>query len=270
MRNNNRAILNKSESIQNLFKQFESLESFIDNFSFLVFGRDNIICKNYVFFLQRILCSSQATLGNIIECCKCFCLADAYTLLRKYRDDLFFSLYLVNYDVNIKNGITKRMNKIETNIEQWCKNNLSNLNISEVLATIGSSDRIKDAVRQFDLQKSFDQIGTQLNNYTHGNGYSFYNSNVVWVDAVDTEKQIKEIVSTAHYITVTFLFLLVLCSPHYIMSTDYIDHLELGRTPPEDSQYWVAPFVVEFFKNNIGMIDENCYEYLKGNTCMDL
>ena len=54
------------------------------------------------------------------------------------------------------------------------------------------------------------------------------------------------------------------------MSTDYIDHLEFGQTPPEGSQYWVAPFVVEFLKSNIEMIDENCYEYLKENTYMAL
>ena len=270
MRNTNKSILCERESALNLIEQLEELQFFMDDFTFLIFGRDNIVCKNYVFSLQTILNSSHATLGNIIECCKYFCLADAYTLLRKYRDDLFFCLYLVNYDVNIKAGITQSTNKIENNIDQWCKNSLSNLNISEVLATIGSSDNLKGAVRKYGLQKSFEKIGKILNNYTHGNGYSFYNRSAGSLDKDDIEKQINEVVSTARYITVTFLFLLVLCSPQYIMSTDYIDHLEFGQTPPEGSQYWVAPFIVEFLKHNIEMIDKNCYEYLKENTCMAL
>lgn len=270
MRNTNNTTLNKSNDVLELIEQINSLETLLSDFSFLIFGRDNIICKNYVFSLQTILNSSQATLGNIIECCKCFCLADAYTLLRKYRDDLFFCLYLVTYDVNIKLQINRNTNKMEANIEQWCKNNLSNLNISEVLLTIGTSVNLKEAVCKYDLQASFDKIGKHLNNYTHGNGHSFYNTKAWLLNESDIEKQINDIVCTAKYITITFLFLLVLCAPQYIMSTDYIDYLDFGQTPPDGSQYWVAPFIVNFFKNNIDMIDENCYEYLKENTCMAL
>ena len=270
MRNENKAIVLKCKNTSHLIEQLNVIESFLDDFSFLIFGRDHIVCKKYIFSLQRIINSSQATLGSIIECCNCFCLADAYTLLRKYRDDLFFCLYLVTYDVNVKIGMAQNKNKMETNIEQWCKNSLSNLNISEVLATSGTSDNLKDAVRKYGLQKSFDQIGKLLNNYTHGNGYLFYNSNAWSLDENDIEKQINDIVSTARYITTTFLFLLILCSPQYIMSTDYIDYLEVGQTPPDGSQYWVAPFVVNFLKNNVEMIDKNCYEYLKDNTCMEL
>jgi CRISPR/Cas system-associated endoribonuclease Cas2 len=270
MRKENKAILCEYKTASYLIEQISVVEAFLDDLSFLVVGRDNIVCKNYIFSLQRILNSSQATLGNVVECCKCFCLADAYTLLRKYRDDLFFCLYLVTYDVNIKGGITKSTSKMETNIEQWCENNLSNLNISEVLSTIGSSDSLKDAVRKYGFQKNFERIGKLLNNYTHGNGYSFYNCRAGSLDEKNIEKQLTDIVSTAQYITTTFLFLLVLCSPQYIMSTDYIDHLEFGQTPPEGSQYWVAPFVVKFFKNNVNMIDESCYEYLRETTYMEL
>lgn len=270
MRNTNKSILYECKKASVLIKQLKKLESFLDDFNFLIFGRDNIVCKNYVFSLQTILNSSQATLGNIIECCKCFCIADANTLLRKYRDDLFFCLYLVIYDVNVKLRISRNTNKMEANIERWCKNDLSNLNISEVLLTIGTSDNLQKVICKYDLQKSFNKIGKYLNNYTHGNGHSFYNINACSFDEENIERQLDDIISTAQYITTTFLFLLVLCSPQYIMSTDYIDYLESGQTPPVGSQYWVPQFIVEFLKSNIKMIDINCYEYLKENTCMAL
>ena len=82
MRNTNRSILHDCKNTLKLIEQFSELESFLNDFNFLIFGRDSIICRNYVFSLQIILNSALATLGNIIECCKCFCLADAYTLLR--------------------------------------------------------------------------------------------------------------------------------------------------------------------------------------------
>lgn len=270
MREVNGRIIKESQIALSFLEQFDAIESFLDDFSFLVLGRDNIVCKNYVFSLQKILISSQATLGNIVECCKCFCLADAYTLLRKYRDDLFFCLYLVTYDVSAKLGISKNTKRMEANIEQWCQDILSNLSISEVLATIGTSERLHEAVRKYDLQKSFDQIGSRLNNYIHGNGFSFYNVNAHSIDEKNIKEQLNAIVSTARFITTAFLFLLMLCSPLYIMSTDYIEYLESGQTPPDGSQYWVAPFVAEYLKANIEIIGKSCYEYLKENTCMAL
>lgn len=270
MRDVNKCVIQESQIASYLLEHMNVIESFLGDFSFLILGRDNIICRNHAFSLQRILISSQATLGNIIECCKCFCLADAYTLLRKYRDDLFFCLYLVTYDTNAKRGESKHTKKMEKNIEQWCQNTLNNLNINEVLTTIGTSKWLQEAVRQYDLQKSFGRIGGQLNNYVHGNGFSFYNTNAHSFNKESIEEQLNEIVSMARYITTTFVFLLTLCSPHYIMSTDYIDHLEFWQTPPDGSQYWVAPFVEKYLKANIEMIDKNGYEYLKENTDMVL
>lgn len=39
-------------------------------------------------------------------------------------------------------------------------------------------------------------------------------------------------------------------------------------TPPEDSQYWVAPFITEFFQKNLDLIDKNGIAYLSEKTNM--
>ena len=52
------------------------------------------------------------------------------------------------------------------------------------------------------------------------------------------------------------------------MSTDYVDCLDCNMTPPEGSQYWVAPFVATFFKDNLTLINKNCIDYLRENTPM--
>lgn len=72
----------------------------------------------------------------------------------------------------------------------------------------------------------------------------------------------------ARYFTIVFLLLLILCSPWLVMAEDYIDYLDVGVTPPEDSQYWVANFVEKFVKENISLIDKNCLDYLRKNTIM--
>lgn len=270
MRNTNKAFLCEHPEYLSLLDALNALEEFFDDFGFLVMGRDMILCKQYAFSLQIIFNSAQATLGSIIECCKCYCLADAYTLLRKYRDDLFFCLYLVVYNASSKSEATETTKEVENSIERWCKNNLSNLKISKVLSTISSTDGLQEAIKKYSLRESFSKIGRKLNDYVHGNGYTYYNTNVCLLSGKSIEKQLEELTCTARYTTATFLFLLALCSPQYIMATDYIDYLEMGQVPPDDSQYWVAPFIVEFLKNNIALIDQNCYQYLKENIYMAL
>lgn len=68
--------------------------------------------------------------------------------------------------------------------------------------------------------------------------------------------------------TVVFLLLLIFCSPVSVMSEEYIDCLDLNINPPQSSQYWVAPFVENFVKENISIIDTNCLDYLRENTMM--
>ena len=62
----------------------------------------------------------------------------------------------------------------------------------------------------------------------------------------------------------------MLSSPLATMSTDYIDYLDCGIQPPDGSQYWVAPFIQEFLVENESLISENCLQYLRDNTSMEI
>lgn len=39
-----------------------------------------------------------------------------------------------------------------------------------------------------------------------------------------------------------FIYMFTL-NPHFLMSGEHVDYLEMGQTPPEDSQYWVASYI---------------------------
>lgn len=182
---------------------------------------------------------------------------------------MFFYLYVLVYDSNFKLGNNSpEYNKIESTICSWLRNELKNFKISQVLQAITKSDHLKEPIIKYDLKSSFNEIGKRLNNYVHGNGYKYYNRNIVSYKDGELIANLKELVESAKYITVVFLFLMILCSPHYAMSTDYVDCLDMNETPPEGSQYWIAPFIQNFIKNNIKLIDSNCLDYLKNNTPM--
>ena len=271
IRVNNQKKIKKNETYQLKIKELEKIEKFLSDFGFLSFGRDYIVCQKYTFSPQLILTALELTSGSIIDCCYAGCLSDANTLLRKYRDDMFFYLYISTYDANKKLNLSpEKIYKAEENITKWLQNNLSDLKIGFVLKEIAMSPHTREAVQKYNLHKFFDQINERLNNYVHSNGIKYYNQTFCFINKNEFQEQLNSLVEDMRFITVTFLFLLTLCSPHSIMSTDYIEYLDNNTTPPKDSQYWVASFIVDFFKRNKHLINDKCLEFLQDNTPMIL
>ena len=211
----------------------------------------------------------ELNMGSIINCCEAACIADANTLLRKYRDDLFFYLYVTVYNEDKKiEGSNKEISKMEGKVSEWLDNGLKDLSIGTVLKAIKSSSVLIESVTKFELKQAFEKIGLKLNNYVHSNGYNYYNMSFNEYD--DYAKIMESLVNDAKFITVSFLFLLILCVPSSIMATDFTDYLDMGICSTADSQYLVAPFVEEFLYSHISMIDEKCLAYLKDRTSMKL
>ncbi len=267
----NQQIIEQDNECKKLISEMQKVEKFLSDFGFLSFGRDFVLCGKHAFSLQTISTACELTLGSIISCCESGCMADAYSLLRKYRDDLFFYLYVVVYDAcNKLEYDSQIVTQMEKNIDQWINNDLDDLNISVVLKTIGQSPQVKDAVQKYKLKSYFDTIGNRLNDYVHSNGVSFYNRNVNTYKGDRLQKQMRVLLKDMRFITISFLFLLTLCSPLSIMSTDYVDSLDCGLMPEKGSEYWVAPFVEKYIKENISLINQSCLNYLRDNTSMAL
>lgn len=253
-----------------IINELKELEKFLGDFGFLTYGRDLVFGISdrtpILFSLNSVMTSLELTMGNVIVCCECACIADASTLLRKYRDDLFFYLYVSVY--NSLDADSEKGKCMASQIIRWLNNDLADFRISHVLKAVAIAPQLKDAVIRYHLKESFQKISDHLNNYVHGNGQAYYNRNVNAYRDNELTTELKELGNYARYMTVVFLLLLIMCSPLSVMSTDYIDCLDLHISPPEDSQYWVAPFVERFIKENIAYIDANCLDYLRGNTQM--
>ena len=266
----NQEMIAQDLECQKIIAEMHAVEKFLSDFGFLSFGRDFVLCGKYTFSLQMVSTAFELTAGSMISCCESGCIADAYSLTRKYRDDLFFYLYIVVYDsCNKLDGKSQETDQMEANIERWINNNLDDLHIGTVLQAIGQSSRVRNAVQKYNLKSYFDTLNKRLNDYVHSNGLAFYNRNVNTYQGKTLQKQLQSLMTDMRSITITFLFLLTLCAPLSIMSTDYVDCLDCNMTPPDGSQYWVAPFVTAFFKRNIDLIDESCMKCLHDNTLME-
>lgn len=271
----NRNYTSKNQEFIHLNDTLTELRDFLNELGYLAFGRDMSVLKRIGLVNGNIvLDSATRTMESIRNCCLNANFADAYSLLRKYRDDLFYYVYL--FTVADNSDLTQivdvdQLNEDEKNIWDWVHNHQKDLHIGSVLKCISLHPSAKRAVQKFRLKDSFDKLSNKLNNYVHSNGRLFYNESY---DRLVMKQKTKEVCDefgeAAIFITVAFLFLTVLINPLLIMSYDYTDSLDFGDIPPEGSQYWVASFVSNFLNKHKNVLDEKCVSYLREQTEMQI
>lgn len=258
-----------------LDESLAGLRDFLNELGYLAFGRDISVFRRIGPVNGNvILDSATRTMESIRYCCLNANFADAYSLLRKYRDDLFYYVYLfaVSEDSDLMQNVDiDELKDEEKKIWDWVHNQQKDMHIGYVLKIIASHPSAGEAVKKFNLKGSFINLGDKLNDYVHSNGRSFYNESY---EKLSIREKIKDkcegFCEAVTYITVVFIFLSVLINPLYIMSSDYVDYLDCGEIPPEGSQYWVAPFVLEFMNKHKDVLDEKWVEYLRENTEMEI
>lgn len=269
----NRNKVRKNKDFAHLIETLTEVRDFFNELGYLTFGRD-------IFFYRRIgaisgnsiLDSVTRTLESIRYCCMNANFADAYSLLRKYRDDLFYYVYLAA--VTDKNDLTEyieieQLSEDEKNILNWVHNQQKNLYIGSVLRCIASHSSTKRAIQEFKLKESFDKLADQLNDYVHSNGPRFYNESFESLTEKKEEKnKCDNFCEETIFISVAFLFLIILINPVLVMSYDYMDYLDFGDIPPKEAQYWVAPFVSDFLNKYKDALDKKAIIYLRDKTGM--
>lgn len=269
-RDSNRCFIQQNPDFVKEIQKIRDLEKFLSDFGFLTFGRDLVFHGKTVFSLQKIIVSLELTAGNIASCCEHGCMADANTLLRKFRDDAFFYVYVAAFYAHSHDGDVEETAKMKKQIDRWISNEQKDLHIGEVFTSLAKIPEIRRAVGKYGLKEFLDKIGKRLNNYVHSNGVLFYNENLIPDQGEGFLEHLEASVQDIRFIATSFMFLLALCSPFYIMAHDYIDYLDCGDDPPEEAQNWAAPFVVDFFRKNKELIDPGCVRYLAEETGMKL
>lgn len=122
------------------------------------------------------------------------------------------------------------------------------------------------------LQKDnrYKKIRVRCNDHMHYNFYRdlMYNDNKIYLgDRVKLLNTLSDDLKDLFIQHISYLFYL---KGHYMMSSDYIDSLEVGLEPEEDSQYFVAPFIQEIFDNVVKKNRPDIALFIKQETEMKL
>ncbi len=83
-------------------------------------------------------------------------------------------------------------------------------------------------------------------------------------------KELDNLYACALHLFILHFAYMYSLNPHYMMSTDYVDALDVGAQPEEGSQYWVASYVKEVFDKYIETKRPDVAEYMRNHSEMEL
>jgi len=252
--------------------------------------------------------SAIGTLDSILTCCRQGHFADANLLVRKYRDDLFQYLYIVEVTNNTKglneeemkvmfkdddffnnmfkavikthdilvSGERKDVNDIAVDAffsdEAESGNYFKYLDSNNYLKYLRKNQIVNECIEEHSLLSIWLKINRRLNNYAHSNGSKFIKSNSVLFYRQDDlgVALLNEIQDDIEFITTLFLVILTLINPPIIGSSDYVDYLDMGQMAPDNSQYWIASIVQNYIDIYVKKLNTKLKSYLVKNTYMHI
>lgn len=270
---------------------FNTTSELIEFYDFLSFNSltccDGVlITKNILSISNPIFSSIKGTIESIGVLLKNGRINDSFALIRKYEDAVLTSIYIMqlienesekfNTDlVNDKLDYEFFSNKINT----WITSFKYSLKANEL--NIGKISQLESLNKIFKIQTSKDKSKGKLetselakytnrqfcNNNVHYNSLryfiwndnQYFDSNGVRLSLLDKANKAISNIFTFHLSYIFFL------KPEYLVSSDYIDNLDMGKTPEEGSQHYISSISQEMFNKYIKS-NKDLSKYLLENT----
>ena len=191
---------------------------------------------------------------------------DAYALLRKYYDSAVINVYSNLYlkdNFSIEKFIVEKINN-------WLQSKEKLPDYRVMSQYIRASERLKPINDLLYGDDKYKRLRDRCNDHTH---YNFYrhvmlNDNEIHIEnrgqLLERFRRDTQDIFTFHLGYVFFL------NDHYMMSSDHLDALECGMQPEENSQYWVAPFIQDIFREVITPERPDITATIKANSAMQL
>lgn len=224
--------------------------------------------------LDKIFQNSKNCLFSIKSCIKYLNLSDAYTLFRKFKDDLFIAVFMLRMsnrtadDYKTSKDI-KNWNKNVDLVFNWTENKLSHFYYSKPLELLLKDSNLVDLDNQIKFSNYFTSLTRKLNNYAHSNGVSFindfnpiYNRDKTVLNLVHIKDNLEKSIS------ILFIFIFYI-DQSYLSSSDYLDYMSMGIKPPNNCQYYVAPYLQNFLNKTVSIHPE-LKKFLIKTTCMNI
>ena len=192
---------------------------------------------------------------------------DAYALLRKYYDSIIINIYTNLYlddHYSLENLVVEK-------IEDWRAGKEKLPRFAEMIMYLQESEKLSEINGLlFSTDSIYKEIRDRLNNHVHYNYYRYvlWNNSELYIPY--REKILNAFSKDLASLFVMHLSYIFYLNEHYMISSDYIDSLDIGLTPEENSEYFVAPFIQEIFDTEIKVRRPDLAKAIKIKTKMML
>jgi hypothetical protein len=231
-------------------KVFSELDEYIDFYrglsrsvmSFATMGTTAFVSMD-----TYVYSSIQGTVDSIKTLLEKGRINDCYSLVRKYFDsviiNVYSNLYLQDHR-SIESYIVEKINNWLHGKEQLPEYRV----MSQYIRKSINLKEVNDLLYATDFYKN---VRERCNDHTHYNYFQnvLLNDSEVYVKG--RARALDELSEDVRSIFILHVSYICTICQHYMMSSDHLDHLECNMAPPEDSQYWVAPFFQHVFSNII-------------------
>ena len=179
---------NNIEAYKNhkVFKEIDCMMELYGNISFACFPfvpSGTSLIMNYVTYTYQAIQGTLESIKNLLEIGR---ISDAYTLVRKYFDDVMVDLYI---DVIRKDGYYWLKFECVDDVEKWIKSKHRIPPIKKILVTLKNSVCTKELYPYFGWDTYFNQNRTILDDFVNSNRYSLMVLNCSDVYLQNREKQ---------------------------------------------------------------------------------
>ncbi len=167
--------------------------------------------------------------------------SDAYVLIRMVYEDILTLVYL---------DVKKGDNLEDDDIKRWIQGQekLHSLRMPELLKFLADNlPVIRECFDLLEVPVKYRDIKDSCNDFVHNNSLAtlLLNTGGSYVEAKESHYcRLKSYLEALRNLVFASLCIL---RPSHISSSDYVGHLDIGLTPPEGSQYWVAPYAQKEF-----------------------
>lgn len=259
-------VTDKTYQEHHVFNELQRYMDFYEQLSMSVFSFATIGTQAACNIDTYVYSSMQGTVESIKTILLTGRINDAYALLRKYYDSAAINIYSNLY---LKNKFSIESLIVEE-INNWLQGKKKLPEYRVMSRYIKSSEVLKPINEVFGIDDRYKHLRERCNDHTH---YNFYRHAMLNDNKIRIENRswwLDRLYDDVRDIFIFHLGYIFFLNSHYLMSSDYLDALECGEQPVEDSQYWVAPFIQEVFDQVITPRRPDVTAVIKTKSAMQL
>lgn len=240
----------QSESFQNhlVFDEIKYMMNFYESISDTCMSYIPQGAPGFMNYATYIYLALKGSLDSIQLTLKEGRITEAFTLVRKFFDDVLVEIYI---DVIRKEQFDFENNFYVQDVEEWIRGKHRIPKLEKLLKILKESPSTRDIYPFFGWDTYLKRNRELLDDSVHSNRFRsiLLNCNEVVVENRECElRNISIVLKQIFLIHLAFIFHL---NDHYFMATDYMDYMDMGMEPPEGCTEWIASYAQEAFDKYI-------------------